>query len=68
MPWCLMLLCCFLQTLRGEFTGISFIDSTPIKVCHRDRSHSQIDAISNAVDPSRRKDPLHYQKLSMTNS
>ncbi len=41
MPWCLMLLCCFLQTRRGEVTGISFIDSTPIEVCHpcRSRSH-----------------------------
>ena len=40
-PWCLMLLCCFLQTRRGEVTGISFIDSTPIEVCHpcRSRSH-----------------------------
>ena len=63
-----MLLCCFLHTLREEVTGISFIVSTPIKVCHRDHIHSHIDAISNAVDPSRRKDPLHHQKLSMTNS
>ena len=36
-----MLLCCFLQTRRGEVTGISFIDSTPIEVSHpcRSRSH-----------------------------
>ena len=41
MPWCLMLLCCFLNTCKGEVTGISFIDSTPIEVCHpcRSRSH-----------------------------
>ncbi len=41
MPWCLMLLCCFLNTCRGEVTGISFVDSTPIEVCHpcRSRSH-----------------------------
>ncbi len=41
MPWCLMLLCCFLNTCKGEVTGISFIDSTPIEVCHpcRVRSH-----------------------------
>ncbi len=38
MPWCLMLLCCFLHTRRGEVTGISFIDSTPITVCHRCRA------------------------------
>ena len=31
MPWCLMLLCCFLQTRTGEITGISFIDSTPLR-------------------------------------
>ena len=28
MPWSMMLLCCFLQTRKGEITGISFIDST----------------------------------------
>lgn len=41
MPWSMMLLCCFLHTRRGEITGISFIDSTPIEVCHpcRSRSH-----------------------------
>lgn len=32
MPWCLMLLCCFLNTRKGEVTGISFIDSTLIEV------------------------------------
>ena len=35
-----MLLCCFLQTRRGEVTGISFIDSTPLEVCHPCRSSS----------------------------
>jgi Transposase DDE domain len=40
MPWCLMLLCCFLHTRTGEITGISFIDSTPINVCHNCRAHS----------------------------
>ena len=40
MPWSLMLLCCFVQTRRGEVTGISFIDSTPIEVCHPCRSKS----------------------------
>lgn len=33
-PWSLMLLSCFLHTRRGKMTGISFIDSTPIEVCH----------------------------------
>ena len=28
-----MLLCCFLNTCKGEVTGISFVDSTPIEVC-----------------------------------
>jgi IS5 family transposase len=40
MPWSLMLLCCFLQTRRGEVTGIAFIDSTPIEVCHPCRAHA----------------------------
>lgn len=40
MPWCLMLLCCFLHTRTGEITGISFIDSTPINVCHNCRADS----------------------------
>jgi IS5 family transposase len=40
MPWCLMLLCCFVHTRKGEVTGISFIDSTPIEVCHPCRSHA----------------------------
>ena len=40
MPWCLMLLCCFLNTRRGEITGIAFIDSTPIEVCHPARVHA----------------------------
>lgn len=40
MPWCLMLLCCFLNTRRGEMTGIAFVDSTPIEVCHPARAHS----------------------------
>jgi hypothetical protein len=40
MPWTLMLLCCFLRTRQGEITGISFIDSTPIEVCHPCRSKS----------------------------
>jgi transposase len=35
-----MLLCCFLQTRKGEITGISFIDSTPIEVCCPSRSYS----------------------------
>ena len=40
-PWSLMLLSCFLHTRRGKMTGISFIDSTPIEVCHpcRARAH-----------------------------
>lgn len=40
-PWSLMLLSCFLKTRMGEMTGIAFIDSTPIGVCHpcRARNH-----------------------------
>lgn len=40
MPWCLMSLCCFLHTRKGEVTGIQFIDSTPIEVCHPCRAHA----------------------------
>lgn len=32
-------LCCFIQTLSGEQTGIYFADSTLIKVCHVKREH-----------------------------
>ena len=39
MPWALMMLCCFLNTRRGEITGISFIDSTPLEVCCPPRAH-----------------------------
>lgn len=40
MPWCLMLLCCFGMTRRGQVTGIAFIDSTPIEVCLPARAHA----------------------------
>lgn len=40
MPWCMMLLCCFLHTRKGQVTGISFIDSTPLSVCHPARAHA----------------------------
>ncbi len=56
MPWGLMLLCCFLNTLTGEITGISFIDSTPITVCHKchSRSHKVFKGLvgwgKNSVD------------------
>ena len=40
MPLCVMPLCCFLHTRRGENTGISFIDSTHIEVGHPCRSKS----------------------------
>ena len=40
MPWCLMLLCFFLHTRKGDCTGTAFIDSTPITVCHPCRAHA----------------------------
>ena len=40
MPWSLMALCCYLHSRRGNTTGISFIDSTPITVCHKCRATS----------------------------
>jgi hypothetical protein len=33
-------LCAYLQTRKGECTGISFIDSTSLTVCHNRRIHS----------------------------
>lgn len=47
MPWSLMLLCCFLKTRRGEITGISFIDATPIEVCHpfRSKAHRVFEGV-----------------------
>ena len=40
MPWALMQLYCFLQTRRGQITGISFIGATPIEVSHPFRAKS----------------------------
>lgn len=37
MPRCLVGLTAFFETLKGECTGISFVDSTPLKVCHNRR-------------------------------
>ena len=43
-----MLLCCFLNSCKGEVTGISFVDSTPIEVCHPcgSRSHKVFQDIA----------------------
>jgi hypothetical protein len=40
MPSALVPLCGYLQTRKGECSGISFIDSTALKVCHNRRIHS----------------------------
>jgi hypothetical protein len=32
-------LCAYLQSRKGEVTGIAFVDSTPLKVCHNRRIH-----------------------------
>jgi hypothetical protein len=41
MPWSLMGLLLFLKTCCfGEVTGISFVDSTALEVCHPKRKHS----------------------------
>lgn len=37
MPGTLLPLCVYLYTRRGQQTGINFIDSTPIAVCHNKR-------------------------------
>src|SRR5947209_1371032 len=40
MPRALVPSCGYLQTRKGECSGISFIDSTSLKVCHNRRIHS----------------------------
>jgi hypothetical protein len=40
MPSALLPLASYLQTRKGSCTGISFIDSTPVKVCHNRRINS----------------------------
>jgi hypothetical protein len=40
MPSTLVPLCGYLQTRKGACSGISFIDSTSLKVCHNRRIHS----------------------------
>ncbi|HYH85052.1 MAG TPA: IS982 family transposase [Pyrinomonadaceae bacterium] len=40
MPAALVPLCGYLQTRKGECSGISFVDSTSLKVCHNRRIHS----------------------------
>jgi hypothetical protein len=39
MPSALVPLCAYLQTRKGACSGISFVDSTSLKVCHNRRSH-----------------------------
>jgi hypothetical protein len=40
MPSALVPLCGYLQTRKGACSGISFVDSTSLKVCHNRRIHS----------------------------
>jgi len=40
MPAALVPLCGYLQTRKGRCSGISFIDSTSLKVCHNRRIHA----------------------------
>lgn len=40
MPSALVPLCGYLQTRKGQCSGVSFIDSTSLKVCHNRRIHS----------------------------
>jgi len=39
MPRAIVPLCCFLNTRKGTCTGISFVDSTSLVVCHNRRIH-----------------------------
>jgi hypothetical protein len=36
-PRALVPLCCYLHTRKGRCTGIAFIDSTPLRICHNRR-------------------------------
>jgi len=40
MPQALLPLCFYFRTRKGKCSGISFVDSTPIAVCHNRRIHS----------------------------
>lgn len=40
MPSALVPLCAYLQSRKGACSGISFVDSTSLKVCHNRRIHS----------------------------
>ncbi|HEV7893865.1 MAG TPA: IS982 family transposase, partial [Pyrinomonadaceae bacterium] len=40
MPAALVPLCGYLQSRKGQCSGISFVDSTSLKVCHNRRIHS----------------------------
>lgn len=40
MPECLLALCAYLKRCFGQCTGLSFVDSTSLKVCHNLRIHS----------------------------
>jgi hypothetical protein len=40
MPAALVPLCGYLQTRKGQCSGISFIDSTSLRVCHNRRIHA----------------------------
>jgi Transposase DDE domain len=39
-PLTLLPLCAYVQTRKGQATGLQFIDSLPIRVCHNRRIHS----------------------------
>jgi hypothetical protein len=41
LPRALVPLCCYVQTRKGRCTGIAFIDSTPLVVCHHRRMTTQ---------------------------
>lgn len=39
-PGTLVPFCAYLRTRKGDVTGIAFVDSTPLKVCHNRRIHA----------------------------
>src|SRR4051794_34171180 len=50
-PMTLLPLCAYLQTRKGQATGIQFIDSLPLRVCHNRRigSHKVFAELANAA-------------------
>ncbi len=54
-----MPLCAYLSTRKGDCSGISFIDSMPIAVCHNRRIHSH-QVIDETAERGKNSDGRFY--------